>query len=283
MHQKVDWQINLPRRTALTTRSFVVRLIEFPEVIRGGRERKRRFPRRPFWLCNYACSVAASARREGRARGASTVNSSWPRHYRGCSFFFFLSGPSSLHSHSLISFGHPSNSLFFSLRLPPLPSLQPSWSLPLPPHSALAANPFPATQSGQASRWKGAINNCIRIYDVLYGRGCSGRCCSRKNKKEKLTTTLPSYFPWQIAICAKSLPPTPPLSCRLSQSESIHCKRHGTNERNGNETRGGRRPSASVAVLPFDKGTPRRSICCIQAEKTKSVLALVTRSPVFLR
>ena len=118
MHQKVDWQINLPRRTALTTRSFVVRLIEFPEVIRGGRERKRRFPRRPFWLCNYACSVAASARREGRARGASTVNSSWPRHYRGCSFFFFLSGPSSLHSHSLISFGHPSNSLFFSLRLP---------------------------------------------------------------------------------------------------------------------------------------------------------------------
>ena len=43
-------------------------------------------------------------------------------------------------------------------------------SLSLPPHSALAANPFPATQSGQASRWKGAINNCIRIYDVLYGR-----------------------------------------------------------------------------------------------------------------
>ena len=223
MHQKVDWQINLPRRTAST--SPIDRISRSNSRRCGGWERKSRLPlpcpRRPFWLCNYACSVAASARREGRARGASTVNSSWPRHYRGCSFFF-LSGPSSLHSHSLISFGHPSNSLFFSLRLPPLSSLQPSWSLPLPPHSALAANPFPATQSGQASRWKGAINNCIRIYDVLYGRGCSGRCCSRKNKKEKLTTTLPSYFPWQIAICAKSLPTTPPpqtpLSCRLSQS-----------------------------------------------------------------
>ena len=55
-------------------------------------------------------------------------------------------------------------------------------SLSLPPHSALAANPFPATQSGQASRWKGAINNCIRIYDVLYGRATDGGG-SRKNKK----------------------------------------------------------------------------------------------------
>ena len=162
------------------------------------------------------------------------MDSSWPRHYRGCSFFlFFLRGP------SLISFGHPSNSLFFSLPLPfPLPlswsclPLSLSLSLSLPPHSALAANPFPATQSGQASRWKGAINNCIRIYDVLYGRAARvGRIRREGGRKEKWTTTLPSYFPWQITICAKSLPP----SCRLSQCVGRRLFAANGTERNGNE------------------------------------------------
>ena len=115
-------------------------------------------------------------------------------------------------------------------------------SLSLPPHSALAANPFPATQSGQASRWKGAINNCIRIYDVLYGRAARvGRIRREEGRKEKLTTTLPSYFPWQITICAKSLPP----SCRLSQCVGRRLFASNGTERNGNEiARAGRMSKA---------------------------------------
>ena len=142
---------------------------------------------RPFWLCNYACSVAASAKKEGkrgRREGASAVDSSCRDIIADVPSSFFPSGPSLSHS-SLISFGHPSNSLFFSLRLPSSRrGLFLSLSLSLPPHSALAANPFPATQSGQASRWKGAINNCIRIYDVLYGRAALGRI-RREGRKER--------------------------------------------------------------------------------------------------
>ena len=119
-----------------------VRLIEFPGVIRGGAVGGRE---RAGYLCRVRAAPFGSAimrarrtrprqgRKEGereegaqrQGQGASTVDSSWPRHYRGCSFFFLSAGPSLL-SHSLISFGHPSNSLFFSLRLP---------SLSLPPCS----------------------------------------------------------------------------------------------------------------------------------------------------
>jgi hypothetical protein len=62
------------------------------------------------------------------------------------------------------------------------------------------ANPFPAAvrppaQSGQASRWRGAINNCIKIYDVLYGgeREREGGE-NKKGEREKLTSALSSYF-----------------------------------------------------------------------------------------
>ena len=67
MHQKVDWQINLPRRTVLMRRPSLLRLIE---CWKWERAREREHPPRLFWptAIMRARPLAYSPRRKGRAQ-----------------------------------------------------------------------------------------------------------------------------------------------------------------------------------------------------------------------
>ena len=149
----------------------------------------RRFPA-PFGSAIMRARSRPRRRRKGRG-GAERARALWIHLAETLSrmfllLSFFLSGPSSLLPPSLTppSFLLVIHLTRFSFLCVCLPVVVVSSPLSLPPHSALAANPFPATQSGQASRWKGAINNCIRIYDVLYGRAALGRI-RKEGRKER--------------------------------------------------------------------------------------------------
>ena len=203
-------------------------------MLEVGKSEGERTPSPPLLAhCNYACSATRVLAAKEGAR--ANVNSSWPRHYRGCSF-------SSL-PHSFISFGHPSNSPFFSLRLL-LPSflLLPSTSFGLSWRLPTHFQP-PNLDRHQDGRELSIIASEFMTCSMAAPPTAAavGRIRREGGRKEKLTTTLPSYFPWQITICAKSLPP----SCRLSQCVGRRLFASNGTERNGNEiARAGRMSKA---------------------------------------
>ena len=128
-HASKSGSANQPPKASRSKLTSLIDRICRSNSRRSVPERGRGHISRPFWLRNYArTSVAASARKEGGSRGKrggqGRARALWIHLGRDIiadvpSSFFGV--PPSLPpspTPSLISFGHPSNSLFFSLRLP---------------------------------------------------------------------------------------------------------------------------------------------------------------------
>ncbi len=122
----------------------------------------------------------------------------------------------------------------------------PSSSLPHTRTRIESALPFPTSRREEEGRGrrnldkhqdeKGTINNCIRIYDVLYGDPwLNGQSRRREGRKEGLTVSLLLV----LLLSVSGLPPFPPLQL-VPQPILLHFWADGEMEEKENASTSGR-------------------------------------------